>query len=268
MLILNQGRMMLNPNWKKYDYETDLQKWMRVKNTPPEFLSLRYSDIFNLLSRYGATEAGGNMNVQRFSEQQRYRILEKTMEELSMAVAHNKLEQSREWEERQKQDESLDAKLEREKGEYESREASLRLSQREKLPIYQPDDSKIGSIPWGDDAIQVRSTAPYDYASEEKTEHGTHLTFYPWKFIGYIYPDKKEAKLEDVHVHPDFRKQGVAKNMIESFMRLCQKYGVNTINGIAYRSAVDFWKHIGFDVNYDEQRDINRVNKKLSCRDK
>ncbi len=259
---------MLNPNWKKYDYENDLMKWMRVKNTPPEFLSLRYADIFNLLSHYGVTEAGGSMNVQRFSEQQRYRILEKTMEELSRAVAHDKQEQTEDWEQRQRQDESLDARLEREKGEYESRNASLRFSQRDQFPIYQPDDSKLGSISWGDDAIQVRSTAPYDYASEEETQYGRHLTFYPWKFIGYIHPLEHTAKLEDVHVHPEFRKQGVARQMIESFVRLCQKYGVKTINGIAYKSAVDFWKHMGFDIDYDEQRDINKVNRKLSSRDK
>jgi len=130
---------ILNPRWKNYPYETDLKAWHRLlellehdyKYAPSELFDVNEKLINRLYNTYVRTNSGSFLNENR-GLIQKMRILSKgPMQELEQAVQADSVRHVDDWNEQQLKDESLDARLEREKGEYESRNSSLSLSFRE-----------------------------------------------------------------------------------------------------------------------------------------
>jgi hypothetical protein len=130
---------MLNPNWKKYPYEKDLKAWHRLlelleddyKYAPSELFDVNDKLINRLYNAYVRTNSGAFLNDDR-GLIQKMRILSKgPMRDLERAIQADESRHVDDWNEQQLKDESLDARLEREKGEYESRNSSLSLSFRE-----------------------------------------------------------------------------------------------------------------------------------------
>lgn len=130
---------MLNPNWKNYPYEKDLKAWHRLlellendyKYAPSELFDVNEKLINRLYNTYVRTNSGSFLNDNR-GLIQKMRILSKgPMQELEQAIQTDNNNRTKEWNEQQLKDESLDARLEREKGEYESKNSSFLLSFRE-----------------------------------------------------------------------------------------------------------------------------------------
>ena len=114
---------MLNPRWKdRYDPK-DFKEWQKVEATTPPFFEFSFAIINKLLSKYFRTKKGYELGPTS-NWYQRKEIVGKTMLELEKAVIYDEAEHARRWWENQEAEESLDAKLEREKGMYESRNAS------------------------------------------------------------------------------------------------------------------------------------------------
>ena len=128
---------MLNPNWKKLPYEKDLKLWLKLVYELKEnifqaerFFDMHEKEINYLFNFYYATINGGNPNR---GIRQKFEILQKdkVFENLQLEINNLKEKSVKEWNNRQEKDESLDARLEREKGNWESVEASLRISLRD-----------------------------------------------------------------------------------------------------------------------------------------
>jgi hypothetical protein len=141
---------MLNKNWKDYYSDGDFNKWQRIKATTPPFFESSIVVINELLYKYFRTKNGGPLNTIGKSQYQKKEILEKTMEELGVAVSRDEEENSKKFEEQQLKDESLDARLEREKGLYEpkssSREIGMnRISARDlsTTPLFSVEDTPV-----------------------------------------------------------------------------------------------------------------------------
>ena len=119
---------MLNPRWKvRYDPK-DFKEWQKVEATTPPFFEFSFVVINNLLAKYFRTKKGYELGPTS-NWYQRKEILARTMAELERAVIYDEAEHKRRWQENQEAEESLDAKLEREKGMYEARNSS-RISSR------------------------------------------------------------------------------------------------------------------------------------------
>lgn len=141
---LNPGLFNINLNDSKWfelikKYTEDLKLWNKLTDLLQEyrydleeFFDTYSYQINRLFYEYYATEAGGHGDPRR-GVRQKFSILQndKIFDKLSIAISHAEEVRNRVWNERQLQEESLDARLEREKGEYESREASMKLSYRE-----------------------------------------------------------------------------------------------------------------------------------------
>jgi hypothetical protein len=131
---------MLNPYWKTVYDPKDVDLWKKVEATTPPFFDFSFEAINKLLDKYFRTNKGYRLGPTK-NWYQRKEILAKTMKELDMAVAYDEEDQVKKWNENQERDESLDARLEREKGMYESRISSrvpewLKVSQRDVLTIF------------------------------------------------------------------------------------------------------------------------------------
>lgn len=130
---------ILNPSWKRYPYAEDLKIWDKLlkgfedlKYIPEDFFDIYKKEISHLYDRYVRTKSGGSVDPNR-AIRQKFVILNKgTMDELQRAVIADEERNAKEWNENQLREESLDAKLEREKGEYEAKNASLGMSFRDK----------------------------------------------------------------------------------------------------------------------------------------
>ena len=94
-----------------------------METTTPPFFEFSFAIINKLLSKYFRTKKGYELGPTS-NWYQRKEIVGKTMLELEKAVIYDEAEHARRWWENQEAEESLDAKLEREKGMYESRNAS------------------------------------------------------------------------------------------------------------------------------------------------
>jgi hypothetical protein len=114
---------MLNPYWKTVYDPKDMDLWKKVESTTPPFFDFSFEAINKLLDRYFRTNKGYRLGPTK-NWYQRKEILTKTMKELEIAVAYDEEDQAKRWNENQEREESLDAKLEREKGMYESRISS------------------------------------------------------------------------------------------------------------------------------------------------
>jgi len=123
----------------------------------------------------------------------------------------------------------------------------IRLSAREPL---QPSDDRLYARYFGSNKeIQVRDKMGVDGSGVEKSEDGRQRIIYdPYKFVATIDLKEKTGYIDDIHVHPKYRRQGIAKSFIDSFTQLCKQYGVTQINGIPYSTSKDFWRGQGFDV--------------------
>jgi len=125
---------MLNPSWNKLPYEKDLALWQTLvvkiegyyKYRPGTFFTDYEREIDRLYNNYYRTNAGSTPNPSR-PIRQKFQILQqdKTFDRLGQAVQADFEAQDAEWNENQLRDESLDARLEREKGLFES-EGALR----------------------------------------------------------------------------------------------------------------------------------------------
>jgi len=138
---------MLNPSWNKLPYEKDLALWQTLvvkiegyyKYRPGTFFTDYEREIDRLYNNYYRTNAGSTPNPSR-PIRQKFQILQqdKTFDRLGQAVQADFEAQDAEWNENQLRDESLDARLEREKGLFESERevasltTSLRISKRHK----------------------------------------------------------------------------------------------------------------------------------------
>jgi len=61
--------------------------------------------------------------------------------------------------------------------------------------------------------------------------------------VGYE-KNEKEFYLWDMYVEPEFRKSGIAKNLVYSFIRKTKpKY----VSGTPSKASIPFWKKIGFE---------------------
>lgn len=126
---------MLNSNWKsKYD-SNDFGEWQRVEATTPPFFPSTEGIINRLLAKYFRSEKGRTLGPDKNIYQKKI-ILEETMKELEREVCMDSNECAKIWKERQEAEESLDTKLEREKGMYESKISSrenfiTKVSQRD-----------------------------------------------------------------------------------------------------------------------------------------
>ena len=140
---------MLNPRWKdRYDPK-DYGDWQRMEATTPPFFELSFSTINRLLDKYFRTNSGYELGPTK-NWYQRKEILAKTMSELEKAVCHDQDECARLWHERQLAEESIDAKLEREKGMRESKISSRevimnKISARDTAPVAPIFDSTTAS---------------------------------------------------------------------------------------------------------------------------
>jgi len=131
---------MLNPDWEKYLYNKDLALWKKMidgwegyyKFRAEEFFDDYEDEIVYLYNTYYRTNEGWRPNPDK-AIRQKFFVLKKddVFNNLRHAIDNKSEKDNREWNENQLRDESLDARLEREKGEYESKESSLRLSKRD-----------------------------------------------------------------------------------------------------------------------------------------
>ena len=128
---------MLNPNWNKYDYSKDLATWRKLEGLisdqfrfmPGSFFEEHEKTIARLYDDYYRTNGGGGTDPNR-AIRQKWVILEKdnTFGQLEQAIDNAAKLETDQWNANQLRDESLDAKLEREKVE-----ASIRISKRDKI---------------------------------------------------------------------------------------------------------------------------------------
>jgi len=131
---------MLNPDWSKHTYDKDLALWKKIIYGWESYYKYKVEDFFDdyekeisyLYDTYYRTNDGWNADPNK-AIRQKFFILKKdnTMGQLRESVKNEDIQINNDWNENQIRDESLDARLEREKGEYESRESSLKLSKRE-----------------------------------------------------------------------------------------------------------------------------------------
>lgn len=127
---------MLNPNWEKVYQDKDWDLWKRLSRF---YLGKKQYDIDSiypddkaninyLLNKYYVSKYGSSVNLNDKNLYTKLDMLQRVMTELQ----HAEPQASKQWEERQLQEESLDARLEREKGMWEAREGSIKLSKRDK----------------------------------------------------------------------------------------------------------------------------------------
>jgi GNAT superfamily N-acetyltransferase len=125
------------------------------------------------------------------------------------------------------------------------------------------DSNKLEIFNWEEGTIQVRSKIN-PKKEIEILDNGKERTIYdPYFFDAYIFTEEKSASIEDCHVHPKYRGQGIAKEFIDTFLNLCKAYRVKRIDGVAYESAVNFWEKMGFKIDRDEYN-APRITKKLA----
>lgn len=146
------------------------------------------------------------------------------------------------------------------------RQAAFEDIQEWEIPVYQPSTDKLKSTSWGEGTIEVANKVPYERSETEQVTPEMHRqTYYPFYFQGLIFPKEGRASLEEIHVHPSMRKKGIAKELVESFTALCKQYGVKRIEGVSYRTAVDFWEHMGWSKDRDKSG-VNYVHRSLARR--
>ncbi len=68
-------------------------------------------------------------------------------------------------------------------------------------------------------------------------------------FDGKIFPDSNTAHIGYISTHYGFKGKKIARSILDWFIDTCKKYSVHTIDGMVLERAVDFWKHMGFEVN-------------------
>ncbi len=103
---------MLNPKWKNLYNSNDFSQWRKI-----DALSNSIFDegiIDDLLDKYYRNQYDSGLLRGIFSHNQKRRILDKTMEELALAIEKEKRDSNISWRENQLRDESLETKLERE----------------------------------------------------------------------------------------------------------------------------------------------------------
>lgn len=118
--------------------DIDLKKWNELKKLiggeykyNPHAFFLNYAEeISHLFSKYAKTINGYSVNPNK-EIRQKFRILEKSMEQLENNYNEQHIKNKLNWDNQQREQESLDTKLEREKGEWESRNGSIKLSKRD-----------------------------------------------------------------------------------------------------------------------------------------
>jgi len=120
---------MLNPNWKTRYTPEDFSEWQKMNATTPPFFGHSFSIIEKLLGKYFRSKSGSTLSPE-YNWYQKKEILDKTMKELEKAVCADSDECDKMWKERQEAEESLDSKLEREKGMYESKNSSTKSGMR------------------------------------------------------------------------------------------------------------------------------------------
>ena len=127
---------MLNPKWEKLYDNKDWDLWKTFRQF---YLGNRQYDIDSiypedkaginyLLNKYYVSNSGYSVNLNDKNLYVKLDMLQRVMTELQNA--ETKIDES--WQEQQLKDESLDARLEREKGEWEARQGSIKLSKRDK----------------------------------------------------------------------------------------------------------------------------------------
>ena len=190
---------ILNPAWKRYPYEKDLNTWYKLMNLIQNEFKFNTQDFFDIYKKqinefydsYVRTKSGGSVDPNR-SIRQKFLILSKgTMQELERAVAEDDEIRDRQWEENKLKDESLDARLEREKSEYESRNASIRMSKRDErlsggLAEGIPDSAFDSEQLAAGTEIELEHTNDKEFAKEIAKDHLTEDKDYYVKLKKYV----------------------------------------------------------------------------------
>ena len=128
---------MLNKAWEKIYKEKDLRDWHILDSiAPPVVYPMQYEILNRLLEKYYRTGRGGPPYLDDKSSFAKMRMLRDTMDRLDHAIktrdVHEADTSMNTFNEIQRRDESEDARLEREKGEFESRQTSwIPISYRE-----------------------------------------------------------------------------------------------------------------------------------------
>jgi len=119
---------MLRPDWKSVFKEEDIKAWDKVVQTAPPFVyPFQFSTIEKLMQKYYRTEKGSSYNSDRFKVSQKFKMLEKIMDELDYARSLDADRENTQWHQDRDRDEDLGAKLTREE---DLREASFKISKR------------------------------------------------------------------------------------------------------------------------------------------
>jgi hypothetical protein len=141
---------MLVPYWRLIFDPKDIDKWHKIQEQYPMDLDYKFKDLNYLFVKYCRTKSESYLR-DRFSLAQKYRIVEKTMEELYEELAEEKQRKNKErqeqWNEQQLKEESEDTRLQREEDLFE-RDSSLKFSKRS-IPLPNPwkKNYDYGEIP-------------------------------------------------------------------------------------------------------------------------
>ena len=106
----------------------------------------------------------------------------------------------------------------------------------------------------------------YDLETLKKQIRSGHRFFVcfedgiPLGFIGMepYHPDKQKIKIHKLYVLPETQGKGIGKLLFGKAKELASSLNIPTIvlNVNRFNKAVDFYKHLGFTVAYEENIDI------------
>lgn len=82
----------------------------------------------------------------------------------------------------------------------------------------------------------------------------------PFGFIGIEphHPDQHKLKIHKLYVLPETQGKGIGKLLFEKAKEVARQLNIPTVvlNVNRFNKAVDFYKHLGFTVAYEENIDI------------